>query len=56
MKLVVYIHYQSKEFGHPQNFLFLILKVLFFMKQVKHHNGIIYYTKYKSFWVTLKTN
>ena len=23
------------------------------MKLVKHHNGFIYYTKYKSSWVTL---
>ena len=43
----------SKVFGHPQNFLFLILKVLFLMKQVKHHNVFIYYTKYKSPSVTL---
>ena len=28
-------------------FSFLILKVLFLMKQVKHHNGFIYYTKYE---------
>ena len=33
----MYIDYQSKVFGHPQKFLFLILKVLFLMKQVKHH-------------------
>ena len=31
---------------------FLILKVLFFMKQVKHHN----YAKYKSSWAKLNTN
>ena len=35
-------------FSHPQKFLFLILKVLFLKKQVKHHNGFIYHTKYKS--------
>ena len=28
--------------------LFLILKVLFLMKQVKHHSSFIYYTKYNS--------
>ena len=44
------IHYQSKVFGHP---LFLILKVLFLMKQVKHHNVFICYTKYKSSSITL---
>ena len=34
----------------PLNFfLFLILKELFLMKQVKHNNGFIYYTEYKSF-------
>ena len=36
--------YQSKVFGHPQKFLFLILKVLFLMKQVKHHN--VFYLLY----------
>ena len=25
------------------------------MKQVKHYNGFIYYTKYKSSWATLNT-
>ena len=38
--LYIYKHHQSKVFGHPKNFLFLILKVLFIMKQVKHHNGL----------------
>ena len=33
--------------------LFGILKVLLFMKQVKLHNVFIYYTKNKSFSVTL---
>ena len=28
-------------------------KVLFLMKQVKHHNGFIYHTKYKSSTVIL---
>ena len=32
---------------------FLIPKVLFLIKQVKHHNDFIYYTKYKSSSVTL---
>ena len=48
-----HIHYQLKVFGHPQIFLFLILKVLSLMNQVRHHNGFIYYTKFKSFSVTL---
>ena len=26
------------------------------MKQVKHHSGFIYYTKYKSYWAKLNTN
>ena len=39
-----------------KNILFLILKVLFLMKQVKHHNHFIYYTKYKSFLATSNTN
>ena len=50
--IYIYIYYQSKVFGHPQKFLFLILKVLFFMKQVKHHNVFIHYSKYKSSLVT----
>ena len=37
-------------------FLFLILTVFFFTKQVKHHNIFIYYTKYKSFWATLNAD
>ena len=48
-----HIHYPSKVFDHPQKFLFLNLKLLFLMKQVKHHNGFIHYTKYKSSSVTL---
>ena len=42
--IYMYIHCQSKVFGHPKKVLFLILKVLFLMKQVKHHNVFIYYT------------
>ena len=34
-------------------FKFLILKVLFSMQQVEHHNGFIYYSKYKSSSETL---
>ena len=49
----MHVHYQSKLFGHTPKFLFLILKVLFLMKQVKHHNVFIYFTKYKSSSVTL---
>ena len=45
--------YQSKVFGHPKKFLFLILKVLFLMKKIKDHNVFIYYTKYKSSSVNL---
>ena len=49
INIYIHIYYQSKVFGHPQNFLFLILKVLFLIKQVKHHNAFFYYyTKYKS--------
>ena len=40
-------------FGHLKKSLFLILKVLFLMKQVQHHSIFIYYTKYKSSWATL---
>ena len=35
-----------------KNFIY-ILKVLFLMKQVKHHNVFIYYIKYKFSSVTL---
>ena len=51
----IYIHYQLKVFSHPQIF-FSIQKVLFLMKRVKHHNGFIYHTKYKSSWATLNRN
>ena len=47
----VYTYNQSTVLGHPQ-ICFLTLKVLFLKKQVKRHNGFIYYTKYKSFWAT----
>ena len=40
--------YLSEVFGHTQKFLFLILKVLFLRKQVKHHNVFIYHFKHKS--------
>ena len=30
--------------------------MLFLMKQVKHHNGSIYYAIYKSSWAILNTN
>ena len=50
------MHYQSKVLGNPQKLLFLIQKVLFLMKQVKHYNGFTYYTKYKFSWATLNTN
>ena len=53
MSYTVLLHYQSKIFGNPQNGLFLILKVIFLMKQAKHHIVFIYYTKYKFFSVTL---
>ena len=43
----------NKVFDYPQKVLFLILKMLFLMKQVKQHNVFIYYTKYKSSSATL---
>ena len=46
--IYIYTNFLSKVFGHPQKFLFLILKVLYLMKQIKHHNAFIYYAKYKS--------
>ena len=59
--IYIYIHtythtHQSKVFGYPQKLLFLILKVLFLMKKFMHHNGFVYYTKYKSSQATLNTN
>ena len=51
--IYIYIYYKAKVFGDPQKCLFLILKVLFLIKQVKHHNVFIYYTKYKSSSVSL---
>ena len=34
-------------------YIYIILKQLFLMKQIKHHNVFIYYAKYKSSSVTL---
>ena len=48
LNIYLYLHNMSKVFCHPQKFLFLILIVLFLMKQVKHHSGFIHSTKYKS--------
>ena len=42
-----------KSIWSPSKYLILILKVLILMKQVKHLNVFIYYTKYKSSSVTL---
>ena len=42
--MFVYVYYQSKEFGHLQKLFFLILKALFIMEQVKHHN--VFYLLY----------
>ena len=42
-----------KIFGHPEKFLFLILKVLLVMKQVKHYSGFIYYIIIQFFFITL---
>ena len=38
--IFLYIYTASQISSHPKN-------VLFLMKQVKRHNGFIYYTKYK---------
>ena len=46
--IYIYIYNLSKVFGHTPKFSFLILKVLFLMKQVEHHKGFIHYTKYES--------
>ena len=50
------VHTTSQKYSANPKFLFLILKLLFLMKQVKHQNFFIYYSKYKSFWTTLNTN
>ena len=49
-----WVKYQSKVFGYSEKKDF-ILKVLFLLKQVKHHSGFIYLTK-QIFWATLNTN
>ena len=61
MKKIPYIYIYShttiqKYFGHPQKYSFLIPKVLFLIKQIKHHNCYICYTTYKSSWTKLNTN
>ena len=47
--------YQSKVSVHPQKFFISHPKSIIFMKQVKHHNDFMYYTKYKYSWATLNT-
>ena len=49
--IYIYIYTDStnqKNLATLNNFLFLILKVLFLMKQVKQHNSFIYYNKFES--------
>ena len=52
----VHIYATSRKYlATHKKCLFLILKLLFLLKQVKHHNGFIHYTLYKSSWATLNT-
>ena len=52
--MCVYMYTVSQKYlATCKIFLFLVLKVLIFMKQVKHHKVFIYYTKYNSFSVNL---
>ena len=49
--------YLSKVFGHLQNVLFIILKVLFFNEtNLSNSLVFIYSTKYNSSWATLNKN
>ena len=51
--IYIYIYILSvKILSYPQKF-FLILKILFSLKQIKHYCDFIYHTEYRSFWVTL---
>ena len=52
--IYIYIYTKSQKYiATLRIFLFLILNVLFLMKQDKPHNVFIYYTKYVSSSVTL---
>ena len=53
---LLWIYTTSRNIWPRSFFLFLILKELFLIKQVKHQNGIIYHTKYKSFWASWNKN
>ena len=55
--IYIYIYTTSQKYlATPNFFLFLVLKMLYLMKQVKHYNYFIYYTKYYSPWDTLNRN
>ena len=49
----IYIYIYTTVFDHLQKLLFLTLKVLFLIKQDKHHKNFIYHDKYKSSSATL---
>ena len=53
LQLFYYIYTTSKKYLATLKILFLILKVLFQIKQLKHHNVFMYNTKYKSSSVSL---
>ena len=48
MYIYIYIYITSQKYWPLSKIIFLILKVLFLIKQVKYHNGFIHYSKYKS--------
>ena len=52
-QVVSALYTSSQKCLAQQKFLFLILKVLLLMVQIKHHNVFFNYTKYKSSSVTL---
>ena len=54
--IYMYIYNQSKVLATLRIFIFPVSKVLFSMKQLKHHNSFMYYTKYKFSWTTVNTN
>ena len=52
----LYIYSTSQKYLVIHKNTFLIQKISFFIKQIKHHKAFIYNTKWKSFTVTFYFN
>ena len=52
----IYVYTTSQKYLVTLKKFYFSSRSVILMKQIKHHNVFIYYTKYKSSWVTLDTN